>query len=175
METNDLRLNAHAQRLILEKQAWEKLSKEFPWDEKLIEQYKKEIDWSAISENINMRWSTSMLEKYAHFIDWNLLSDLSEEYLFSFTNLAKFKDYWNWSRLSSNYAIKFSYGIIDAFVNKWDWEELINNGYRLDHIYNENFLSKYNQYIPASDLQSSELWQKIVELKTDELTATILT
>lgn len=173
METNDL--SKDFMRKSVENDAWKKLSEEFAWSEELIDKYKGKIDWSAISENSNMRWTTSMLEKYKSLIDWKRLSDLSQEYLFSLHYLEQFKNYWDWSTLSGNSFIKFSYELIDAFIDKWDWKEFFDTWMRgLDDLYSEDFLSKYSQYIPVDGLQSSRLWDKIVEQKKDELEKNLL-
>jgi len=172
MVMNDL--NKDFMEKVLNDAVWKKMSKELSWNETLMEKYKDKINWMEISENGNILWTSSMLEKFKGLLDWNILSDSSVECLFTQTNLERFEKYWNWSILSGNWAVKFTTKLIDRFVDNWDWKKLIDIHRGLEALYTEEFLNKYNRYIPASELQSSVLWSEIIESKTEELTLDIL-
>ncbi len=80
---------------ILDEEAWQKLSVEFPWSEQLLEKYQDKVDWKAVSVNDNMVWTASMLEKFKHFIDWDQLSRCTHQCILTAEMLERFKEYWN--------------------------------------------------------------------------------
>lgn len=171
MGTNDL--NKDFMEKAMEDAVWKELSEELAWSESLMERHKENIDWTKVSKNRNILWSLSMLENFKNILDWNILSGSSAEHLFSLGNLEKFEKYWNWSELSQNSSIKFNFQLIDHFVDNWVWKELINN-WALDELYNEEFLNRYSRYMPASELQYSRLWSKIIDIKKEKLASSIL-
>ena len=111
---------------ILDEEAWQKLSVEFPWSEQLLEKYQDKVDWKAVSENDNMVWTASMLEKFRHFIDWDVLSRCGHQCILTAEMLERFKEYWNWSELSGNDRFDLDYELIDRFIDRWDWTALID-------------------------------------------------
>lgn len=166
--------NENLAEILLEKAAWKKMSGELALSEEMLMAHRRELDWARVSENSNILWTASMLEQFKNQLDWNLLSELPSAYLFSAANLEEFKTFWNWTNLSENSSIKFTDRLIERFADNWDWSRLINNRWGMEHLYTKEFLDKYSQYIPASELQESELWERIVELKVVELVSTTL-
>lgn len=147
---------------ILDEEAWQKLSVEFPWSEQLLEKYQNKVDWKAVSVNDNMVWTASMLEKFKHFIDWDQLSPCTHQCILTAEMLERFKEYWNWGELSRNDCFDLDYELIDRFIDRWDWTALIDR-YDESNLFNYEFLERYGAYIPASALRSSNLWRNIVE------------
>ena len=58
----------------LEREAWEKLSREFHWTEETLKKCSWEVDWKEVSDNDAMYWTDSMLETFKDEIDWKTLS-----------------------------------------------------------------------------------------------------
>lgn len=158
---------------VLEDAAWSKLSEDFVWNEQLLEKYKNKVTWKEISSNENIAWTSSMLEKFKNKINWDELSASDNEYLFSTLNLEKFKDYWNWHELSSNSSLKLTHALLEQFIDYWDWNEVIDSYCRRD-LYGIEFLEKYQDYIPASTLQNSCLWDEMIEEEKNNLKTQIL-
>ncbi len=171
MVTNDLGKDFMGKAL--EDDAWKKLSNEFAWNEALMEKYKAKIDWKEISDNSNMCWSISMLENFKNLLDWDALSGSSLKHLFTQLYLEKFAEYWNWSKLSENRSVEFTHKLLERFADNWDWKKLIDI-WGIDNLYNEEFLIKFSKYIPGAEIQSSELWSNIVDLKAEKLKSEIL-
>ena len=153
---------------VLEDSAWEELSEWFGWSELLLEKFQEKVHWKKISENGLIIWTASMLEKFKKQIDWDLLSLSAGENILTLNNLEKYRNYWNWTNLSSNRNISFSLDVIDQFARNWNWGDLIMN-YRLSDLFCEDFLNKYSQYIPPSSLQHSNLWKDLVEKRKNDL------
>ena len=128
---------------VLNDSAWKELSGDFQWTEQMLEKYKNKVDWKEISNNNSILWTPVMLEKFEQFIDWKELSKTNCETILTEECLELFRDYWDWSEL------------IDL------WTE--NNLYCID------FLERYVDKIPASKLQDSHLWRRLVEERTKEL------
>ena len=158
---------------VLTDSAWNEISESFNFNEQLLDKFKENVNWKEISSNNSITWTSSMLEKFKERIDWEALSSSYKESFFNSTNLEKYKNYWNWKNLSENWNIEFSIEMIDRFVEKWDWNALIDN-HELDNLFNEDFLNKYNQYIPESTLLSSRLWSKVVDIKKNRIIEEIL-
>ena len=58
--------------------------------------------------------------------------------------------------------------LLEQFAEYWDWNEIIDC-YHRDELYCMDFLEKYQDYIPASTLQYSRLWDKLVEDEKKQL------
>ena len=158
---------------VLEDAAWKELSGEFAWNEQLLEKYKDKVSWKEISGNRNIIWTSSMIEKFKNKVDWEELSCSDNEHLFTAENLEKYKDYWNWRELSRNSDMELTPALLEQFVDYWDWSEIIDS-YGRDELYSMEFLEKYHDYIPASALQRSRLWDKLVEDEKKQLKIRIL-
>ncbi|WP_239473459.1 hypothetical protein [Bacteroides gallinaceum] len=158
---------------VLEEAAWKELSSEFAWNEQLLEKYKDKVSWKEISDNRNILWTVSMIEKFKNKVDWDELSGSDNEHLFSAENLGKYKNCWNWSKLSGNSSVELTPALLEQFAEYWDWSEIIDC-YNRDDLYSMEFLEKYQDYIPASALQRSRLWDKLVEDEKKQLKIRIL-
>lgn len=165
METK--RLSNEFMEKILNDAAWKELSEDFPWTEMTLEKHKERVNWKDISSNREILWTPAMLEKFKHRIDWNALSNTSSQTLLNAANLEKFKNYWDWNVLSSNSSLELTTELIDKFIDCWDWNEIIDR--YSDELYTIGFLEKYADRIPASTLQNSALWRKLVERRKYEL------
>lgn len=168
------KLNADFLSQMIEEGAWQELSDELQWTESLLEKYQNKVDWDKVSSNNNILWTASMLEKFKNRINWERLSNYGNKALFSVDNLERFQDYWNWKELSNNSDVQYSHELLEKFADKWDWSEIINN-YNIDDCLNEDFLERYEDYIPASELQNSRLWRNLVEARKIKLTRDITT
>ena len=158
---------------VLEDAAWKELSGDFAWNEQLLEKCKDKVVWKTISGNSSILWTVSMLEKFKNRIDWEEISSSSNEHLFTAENLEKYKNYWNWRELSRNSSLELTPAILEQFADYWDWSEIIDC-YGRDELYNAEFLEKYQDRIPASALQRSRLWDKLVEDEKRQLKTRIL-
>ena len=154
----------------LEREAWEKLSREFHWSEDTLKKCRRKVDWKEISNNDEIYWTDSMLEAFKNDIDWKTLSGSRSVSLLRVENLEKYKERWDWKELSDSQNIQWSLELIDRFIEYWDWETLINN-YELGdlNLLNRGFLEKYRQYIPESELKDSRLWRYLREEKVRNL------
>ena len=83
------------------------------------------------------------------------MSNTSNEILFHEEGIEHFKNYWDWSELSSNTDLKLNYYLIDKFIDLWDWSEIINRYYDDASLYTIDFLEKYVDRIPTNNLQNS--------------------
>lgn len=154
----------------LEREAWEKLSREFHWSEETLKKCRGKVNWEGISDNDEIYWTDSMLETFQDNIDWKTLSESRSVSLLRAENLEKYKERWDWKALSDSSAIQWSPELIDRFIEYWDWETLINN-YELGdlNLFNRGFLEKYRSYIPESELKGSYLWRYLRDEKVRQL------
>lgn len=154
----------------LEREAWEKLSREFHWMEETLKKCYWKVDWKEVSNNSAIFWTDSMLETFKNDIDWKTLSRSRSVSLMRAENLEKYKDRWDWKELSDSSVIQWSLELIDRFIEYWDWDTLINN-YELEdlNLLNRGFLEKYRQYIPESKLKDSRLWNYLLDEKVRKL------
>lgn len=146
---------------IMDEAAWKVLSGEFLWSEQLLEKYEDKVDWKEVSDNRDMVWTAPMLEKFRNRLDWDALSRSRHRCVLTAELFERFQNNWNWSLLSGNDDVELSYELIDRFIDRWDWRELINR--YDDELFDRDFLERYKEYIPASVLQESRLWNRIVE------------
>ncbi len=158
---------------LIEEGAWKKLSGYFPWTEALLDKFKDNVDWTEVSGNREINWTANMIEKFARLIDWHELSSSSQASLFTAGMLEKYSDRWDWKELSGNNDIQLNDEILIKFADKWDWTELISRRWNDDFVRGKAFLEKYIDYIPASELCSSQLWDSILDEKENELKAMI--
>ncbi len=114
-----------------------------------------------------------MIEKFKNKINWDELSSSSNDHLFTVGNLEKYKDYWNWHELSRKSSIEMTNALLEQFAEHWDWNEIIDS-YNLNELYSMEFLERHKDYIPASNLQRSHLWDKLVEEEKKQLKIQIL-
>lgn len=166
------KLNNELMKHILEEAAWGKLSEDLAWSEQILEKYEDKVDWMEISENCSILWTASMIEKFKRKVNWMQLSRRINSSSITPSTIEKFKELWNWKELSSNSNVTLSYELLDSYVDRWDWSEIIDR-YN-ENLFNEEFLTRYQEYIPISKLQDSRLWQEIVDIRKAKLTDQIL-
>ena len=150
---------------IAEEQAWKDLSREFSWTEALLEKFQDKLDWMEVSENRNIQWTIPMVQKFKYRLDWKAFSCYADEKFLTEETLVVFKDKWDWNELSDNHSVPLTEELLEKFIDKWNWKEIIS--YSHDELFENNpieFYEKYKEYIPASVLQDSDLWHKIVEM-----------
>ena len=81
----------------------------------------KGIEFLCSFENIN--WSVELIEKYKDQWDWGRLSR-NTSLPWSIELIEKYKDQWDWSYLSSNTSLPWSIELIEKYKDQWDWREL---------------------------------------------------
>ena len=157
----------------LNKEAWKQLSREFKWSEELLTKYCNDIDWEELSANTEMLWTASILEKFKIYINWKVLSSCAPEKLLTLKIIEQFADKWDWHELSNNYNLKLSFALLDKFADKWDWERIINH-WCGEELYTPEFLERYKGFIPADAFHSSNLWDRLIEKRVNELAEEIV-
>lgn len=162
---NELNLNDGFIAQMLEQEAWKEISESHALTLDQLELYKDKLDWEEVSGNCNIAWTVQILEKFKKRINWRELSSRADRYLLSVEMLEQFKEYWDWNELSRNSDLPLA--AIEKFADLLDWKELIDRYH--DDMYNEEFVKKYQQYIPAAHFKGSCLWRKLVEDKAARL------
>ena len=158
---------------IADEGAWKELSNELSWTEAFLEKYQDKIDWQELSENRNVLWTIPMLHKFKYRINWDKLSEYADEDTLIENCIETFKEKWNWSKLSYNCSITNQ--LLEKFADKWDWESVID-GYNNKLFSSDSaieFYERYKKYIPAAKLQSSRLWNEIVEQRKKQILSEI--
>lgn len=160
----------------LEIDSWARLSEDsdFAWNENLLEKYKDKVDWDKISANSGILWTQSMLEKFYRKINWKELSGSDNKNLFSTPNLKKYADNWNWQEISKNSDIEWTLEKIEELKEFIDWKEFINKHSlwcrrEKSSYYSFDFFEKFREYIPATRIKDSALWDNLVEEKARKL------
>ena len=160
------KLNEGMLALQLEEEAWKELSGDIAWTEDMLERYKDKVDWEAVCNNSSVHWNVSMLEKFRRQIDWTALSNTSQVSLLTPEILGQFKSSWDWTVLSGNDELPLE--SIEAMADCINWKELVNRYDRYD-TFGSAFLDRFAEYIPASVLKGSRLWNTLVDEKKREL------
>ena len=87
----------------------------------------------------------------------------------------QFKDNWDWHALSGNQNLQLSCQDLEKYADSMDWEKIIS---RWDcKLFDESgidFYEKFREYIPASKLQGSYLWDEMVEQQKKSLIRKII-
>ena len=158
---------------IVSTHAWDEISADYGLNEEMLEKYSDKLNWAKVSKNSEIRWSVKLIEKWADRLDWESLSDSSNEYLLTPDVIAYFANRWNWHTLSANSSMKLNNLVIDRFIDRWDWEALINRGYfRRDEedLYNRDFFERYRKYIPIhAFLDNSSLLRCIQDQEEERI------
>lgn len=117
------------------------------WDWKSLEKYKDKVDWTEISKNEDIPWDALMLEHFKNYIDWKQLSNNNNRKLFTHANLKAFADYWDWSALSENWKINWTFSLLNRYADRWDWKKIVDND-SLEAMFSIDFVVKYRRYLP---------------------------
>ena len=125
-----------------------------------LEKYQDKVNWRDISSNPGVMWTVEGINKFADKISWEDFSRKCPGYLLTEDNLLRFKDKWNWTRLSYRKEIFNNRDLLDKVTDMVDWSKIITN----HHINNPvQFFKRYEKFIPMSDFQYSRLWDGVVE------------
>ena len=116
----------------------------------------------------------SLLEKFKYKLDWHKLTSNSSPLLFTEDNIEAFKDYWDWKVLSDKPCIDMTHELLIKYADRWNWAYIIDRYGDNSITLNEEFLEKYGEYIPASELGGSRLWDCIIEQRIKVLKKAIL-
>lgn len=150
---------------VLNAEVWKKVSDE-SLSMEMIEKFQDKLDWETLSQNRNILWTTADIAKFAGKINWSDFSQYCNANILTEENLHKFKEKWNWKTLSSRDEIYNNWTLLDKFVDMMDWADIIDNW---DIERAEEFIERYQQYIPLNKFQTSRLWDKLVEVKAERL------
>lgn len=166
---------------IREKSVWKIISSEseFPWCDAIIDRYAEKWDWKELSLNSGINWSNEMLEKYQNRIDWNHFSSLimgnynglNKLDCAMIAFLEKWKNRLDWEEMSKRIS---SPAIIDAFIEYWDWSEIIDS-YHIN--WSRELFEKYQPYLSTIDvtqLASSRMWDEMLNIDAKILMGKIL-
>jgi len=164
METNNIFDGAYSR--IIEDEAWQRVSGDYPFSAEQLEQYKDRLDWHEVSGNRNISWTASMLEKFKRRLDWHELSRSMPDELYSAEILLKFKDWWDWNVISS--SCNLSEETVSRVADYLVWREFISNYYNRER-FTKEFYEKYKEYIPSSFLKGSAFYDNILEAKIREI------
>lgn len=168
MEKNNLTDGLMA--LMIEEGAWKELSRDYPWNEALLEKYKDKLDWEEVSGNRDIAWTVPMLEKFKGKINWTQLSNTSQKSILSPDVVERFKDRWDWKELSENSDLPIE--TVRRMADYLDWKNLVERSYRED--FGMAFLKEFEDRIPASAFKDSALWDRIIAEKVEYLRAEIV-
>lgn len=119
-----------------------------------------------------------MLQKFSKKLDWKILSEHIDDDWFTEAHLEEFKEKLDWTEVSEA-RLDFSEGLIDRYIDYWDWNALIgersyNWMFDSEKLSAIAFFEKYKERIPMAKLQNSNLWNKIVEERAGQLKSEIL-
>ena len=131
---------------VLYAEAWKKVSDE-SLSMEMIDKFQDKLDWETLSQNRNILWTATGIAKFAGKINWSDFSQCCNANILTDENLN------NWK-------------LLDKFVDMMDWADIIDN-WDIEHA--EEFVERYQQYIPLNKLQTSRLWDKLVENKAEQL------
>ena len=146
--------------LQLEEETWQELSRDVAWNEDMLERYRDKVDWEAVCNNSDVHWNVSMLEKFRHQIDWTALSNTRQVSLLTPEIVGQFKACWDWTVLSGNDELPME--TIAAMADCIIWKELVNR-YDRHNVFGLAFFDRFAEYIPATALKGSQLWNALVE------------
>jgi len=91
----------------------------YPLTEHLIEKFKDDWSFKALSQNENIKWSTELIEKYKQ--KWGkYYAEIYKGY--APIEVEGMVDRWDWTSLSRNRSLPWSKELIDKYENKWDFQ-----------------------------------------------------
>lgn len=124
-------------------------------------------------------------ELVSRMMDDAAWKELSKDFPWTEQLLEKYMNYVDWKEISRNNDVVWTKSLLEKFKHRLDWHELTSNSSTLlfteDNIetfdsvtYNEEFLEKYGDYISASELGGSKLWDNIIEHRIKAIKKKIL-
>lgn len=166
-----------------EKEVWKRISgsDDVIWNVELLEKYKEKLDWKELSSNCDIHWSLEMVDRFVKYINFE---ELSGSITFSRYNslkshcdiveiVRKYANRFNWSKLSEG-ELPTSMATLEEFKDKWDWKEIINNGYIK---WDSSLFNRYRNYIPIinlDDFTHSELFDNLINQQKQIVVGEIL-
>ena len=145
---------------VLLTESWKKVSESESLSMDMLIKNEDKLDWKEISGNRNVLWTVDGINKFAYKLDWELFSDNCPDYIICDSTLNKFANRWNWKRLSNRDRFYNNWELLEKYADKADWSEIITNWDIEKPI---EFFTRFQQYIPMTKLQDSQLWSSIVE------------
>lgn len=89
---------------------------------------------------------------------------------FILTNLENYVNNWNWSVLSENTDVNWTFEMIEEFKKNVDWEAFTQNYQGLldinliNHsLYSIDFFERFQEYIPIENIQKTSLWHAMID------------
>lgn len=158
---------------MMENEAWQNVSRDFPFSEEQLEKYEDKVDWEAVSGNSEIFWTVPMLEKFKRRVHWDRLADNFNTDKMSEDILVKFKDNWDWDEFSENACL--TEAIIEKYADLLNWKKVIDNWQVMDsnRINLSQFVEKYQDRIPSSEFKNSRLWNELVSEKEKDIKRSI--
>ncbi|MCR4829741.1 MAG: hypothetical protein K5864_09835 [Bacteroidales bacterium] len=154
---------------IISAKAWNDISSNYGLTEEMLERYADKLNWNEVSKNSEIHWTVKLIEKWANRLNWEELSGNGNEYLLTPDVIAYFVNRWNWHTLSRNSNLKLDFTFVDRFIDKWDWQELIDS-WRREDFYTKEFFDRYRSHIPlTSFLENSRLVNELVEKEMEQI------
>ena len=151
---------------VLEAEAWKELSQNETFTMEMLEKYSNKLDWHEVSQNSDVLWTIEGIQKFSHKIDWDAFSRNCPENLICEAALERFADRWDWEQISGRDCFYNNWSLLEKFVDRADWSEIITNWYIDKPV---EFFNKFQQYIPMAKFQNSNLWDKLVDVRSKEL------
>lgn len=117
---------------LVEKEAWENISRNAKLTPEMIEQFSRQLDWNLLSENDSIRWTVKLVSDYKDEINWEALSEnlfRDEETLNCYEHekiVRKFPELLDWKVLSG-LLLPTRKGYLRKFSDRWDWEIIAEN------------------------------------------------
>lgn len=160
---------------MIENEAWQNLSSEFPFSLEQLEKYADRLDWEMVSGNKNIFWTVAMLEKFKNRIHWDKLANSYNAEEMAEEILEKFKDRWDWNEFSESGNL--TPAIVEKYADRLCWKKLIDNWNFIDSnkMNLSKFVEKYQDRIPGSDFKNSRFWTELVSEKQIEIKKAIST
>jgi hypothetical protein len=173
------KMNDEFMNSVINEEAWKKLSIEFQWTEALLEKYQNKIDWNELSKNTNIRWTVPMIQKFICKINWSIFSKNASENVLIPKIIDMFMDKWDWHELSDNRFLRLTHEFLTKYADNIDWGRIINRDcfYDIYVVFQKSgieFYERYKEYIPASKLQDSTLWEEMVNQRKNKFEQEII-
>lgn len=151
---------------MMEAEAWQSISRNYPFSEVQLEKFADKVDWEQVSGNTEIAWTIPMMEKFKNRLRWDELAcNNSQE--FSHTEiLEKFKDRWDWDKYSDNGTLTME--ILEKFADKLNWKNIIRN-WSIKSLDVKVILEKFEDKIPTTEFKDSVIWSELVERKEKEI------
>lgn len=147
-------------------------------NELFLEEYANNIDWTAISENVQNTWSVEFIVKYENYLDWDALSSNSSVF-WDMKLISRYEDKIKWDKLVGNKGVRWSKDIIEKYhsfidinvlydESKFPWDFVVNSSLievdwrkiSQSSVCTHNFVQIYKKCLNWNDLSRNKylLW-----------------